>query len=283
MGGFGGSAGVSHIEWRGVPGPMLLISKVPETTIEPGLPSEGRGSMTARVDVIGCNIGSAIMPRLLFLLILLLILAVAQPSPCQAAWTKDITCPAGTVYRDLRPDAGREEFCERLLPGSLRVKDGPYRSWFSEGHPGGRGNYENGRQMGPWTECNRFDHCKHADYELLYPSESKRPGVRPEVPVRYENGKYVFDFSSCWSTWVTKSGDEDLNLNIGGSGNRCEVSYIPQHVMEHGGEGDYFCSIPFSVGKRTLDSLDLMRELPKLGLPQFCRTISHTGEAVMIV
>jgi len=201
------------------------------------------------------------MPSLLSPPVLLLILAVAQPSPCQAAWIKDITCPAGTVYRDQRPYAGREEFCERHLPGSLRVKDGPYRHWFSEGHPGGRGNYKNGRQVGPWTECDRFDRCKRTDYEFLYPSESERPGVRPEIPVWYEHGKYVFDFSSCWSTWVTKSGNEDLNLNIGGSGNRCHVSYIPQHVMERGGEGDYFCSIPFSVGKRTLDSLDLMREL----------------------
>ena len=239
--------------------------------------------MTACVDVIGRNISSAIMPRLLSRLILLLTLAVAQPSPCQAVWAKDIVCPAGTVYRDSRPYAGREEFCERLLPGSLRVKDGPYRSWFSEGHPGGRGDYKNGRQVGPWTECDRFDRCKHADYELLYPSESERPGVRAEVPVRYENRKYVFDFSSCWSTWVTKSDDEDLNLNIRGSGNRCEVSYIPHHVMEHGGEGGYVCSMPFSLGKRTLDSLDLMREIPKLGLPQVCRTISHTGEALMIV
>jgi hypothetical protein len=130
--------------------------------------------------------------------------------------------------------------------------------------------------VGPWTECNSFERCKHIDYELIYPSEKGRPGLRPEIPVRYEKGKYAFDFSSRWSTWVTKSGDEDLNLNSGGSGNRCDVSYTPQHVMEYGGERDYVCSVPFYLGERVLDSLDLMRELPKLGLPQFCRSISHT-------
>jgi hypothetical protein len=224
------------------------------------------------------------MSRLLYSLTLLLaILVLAQARPCDAEWTKDITCPASTIYRDLRPYAGREEFCERLLPGSLRVKDGPFRSWFSEGHPGDRGSYKNGRQVGLWIECDRFDRCKHAEYELSYPSEKERPGFRPEVPVSYQHGKYVFDFASCWSTWVNRSGDEDLNLNINGSGNRCDVAYIPQHVMDHGGEGDYFCSIPFSVGERDLDSLDLMRELPKLGLPQFCYPISRTGATLILV
>jgi hypothetical protein len=73
----------------------------------------------------GRNIVFATMPSLQSPLILPPILAIAEPSPRQAVWTKDITCPAGTVYRDQRPYAGREEFCERLLPGSLRVKDGP--------------------------------------------------------------------------------------------------------------------------------------------------------------
>src|SRR5882762_4737708 len=81
---------------------------------------------------------------------------LSNPDTCRAQWTKDINCPAGTVYRDLRPDAGRQEFCERLLPGSLKVKDGPFRFWFSEGYPGDEGAYKNGRQVGPWKECSRF-------------------------------------------------------------------------------------------------------------------------------
>jgi hypothetical protein len=81
---------------------------------------------------------------------------------------------------------------------------------------------------------------------------------------------------------VTYGENEELNLNINSSPHRCNISYIPQHVLEHGGEGDYFCRIPFSVGKRAIDSLDLMNELPKLGLPQFCRPISRKGEVFML-
>ena len=49
------------------------------------------------------------------------LVTVLFPSPCLAQWTKTIDCPNGTVYRDVRRDAGREESCERLLPGSLKV------------------------------------------------------------------------------------------------------------------------------------------------------------------
>ncbi len=218
------------------------------------------------------------------LALLIGILVLSNTRVCYAEWVKDFNCPSGTVYRDLRQDAGRKEFCESLLPGSLRVNDGPFRSWYSEGHPGFQGHYRNGRQVGEWTECDRFDRCKHAVYQLSYPYEKRRPGFRPEIPVSYQHGKYVFDFASCWSTWVTQTGNEDLNLNIGlGSPYRCEIAYIPQHVLEHGGEGDYICRIPFSVGKRELDSLDLRHELVKLGLAQFCQTISRTGEALMLM
>jgi hypothetical protein len=120
-------------------------------------------------------------------------------------------------------------------------------------------------------------------YELTFPYEKGRAGFRREVPVSFQHGKYVFDFASCWSTWVVQTGGEDLNLNIGSTPYRCNIAYEPQHVVEHGGEGDYFCRVPFSVGKRELDSLDLLHELAKLGLPQFCRPISPTGEAFMLV
>jgi hypothetical protein len=212
------------------------------------------------------------------------LLLFLQPFPCCAQWSgQDISCPKGTVYRDLRPDAGRQEFCERLLPGSLRVKDGPFRFWFSADHPGDQGDYRDGRQVGIWTECDRFGKCRQTEYHLIDASEKQRSGFRPVIPVSYENGKYIFDFRSCWSTWITKSGTEDLNLNIGGDGNRCDISYIPQHVIDHGGTGDYFCSVPFSVGQRRLDSIDLMHELTKLGLPQFCRTIGGKPQALMLV
>ena len=128
---------------------------------------------------------------------------VSFPSPCLAQWTKTIDCPDGTIYRDVRRDAGREEFCERLLPGSLKVQDGPSRWWFSEGHFGEEGNYSKGRKVGKWKECDRFDRCQDRAYEVISPEEQSR-GVKPEVPVTFRNGKYVFDFGSCWSTWVTR-------------------------------------------------------------------------------
>ena len=201
--------------------------------------------------------------------------------PCYAQWTKDITCPKGTVYRDLRPYAGRQEFCERMLPGSLSVKDGPYRFWFSEGHPGTQGNYVNGRQVGRWHECDRFGRCGYKDYPLTYPFENERPGFKPEIPVWYEDGHYVFDFASCWSTWVTQTGKEDIDLNIGGTP-RCFIAYLPQG-SEDGTDGGYLCYVPFSVGKRALRSLDLMHELPKLGLPQFCHVRKPNGEPFMLL
>jgi hypothetical protein len=164
------------------------------------------------------------------------------------------------------------------------VKDGPYRSRFSEGHPGAEGNYKEGRQVGIWKECDRFDRCKQTVYEPVFPEEKQRPGFKPQIPVSFVNGKYVFDFASCRSTWITQTNTQDpINLNIiGGFPYRCEISYIPESVLEHGGEGDYFCRIPFAVGIRELNSLDLRRELPQLGLPQFCRPISRTGEQILI-
>jgi hypothetical protein len=88
---------------------------------------------------------------------------------------------------------------------------------------------------------------------------------------------------SSWSTWVTQTGGpEDIHLNVQGSPYRCDITYIPQHVIKHGGEGDYYCRVPFSVGKREVASLDLLRELSKLGLPQFCRAIDRNGEGFML-
>jgi hypothetical protein len=186
---------------------------------------------------------------------------LSDPNTCHGLWTKDINCPAGTVYRDLRRDAGREEFCERLLAGSPKTKDGPFRFWFSEGHPGDEGTYTDGRQVGPWKECSRFGKCKHVVYELTFPYEEDRAGFGREVPVSFQHGKYAFDFTSCWSTWVTQTGGEDLGLNITSSPYRCNIAYLPQHVTEHGGDGGHFSSTPFSVGKRELESLGSLTSL----------------------
>jgi hypothetical protein len=202
-----------------------------------------------------------------------LVVVFLFPSPCLAQWTKTIDCPEGTMYRDVRRDAGREEFCERLLPGSLKVRDGPSRWWYSEGHFGEEGNYSKGRKVGKWKECDRFDRCQDRVYDLISPGEKSR-GVKPEVPVAFGNGKYVFDFGSCWSTWVTRqTPDSIVELNIGGGLIRCQVRYIPSSEKDRaaGNQGHYLCEVPYSVGVRSFDSGDLRSELPKAGLPQFCR------------
>jgi len=198
--------------------------------------------------------------------------ALLAACPCHGQWEKTIDCPDGRVYRDLRQYAGRDEFCVLNLPGSLWVQDGPSRSWFSEGHPGEEGSYRMGRKVGHWRECDRFDRCREHEHELLFPDEQAR-GVRPEIPVRSAGGKYVFDFGSCWSTWVThQTADSFLELNIGHGVIRCQVTYIPSTEKDRpAGNRSYFCEIPYTVGVREFGSLDLRTELPKAGLPQFCR------------
>jgi hypothetical protein len=178
------------------------------------------------------------------------------------------------VYRDVRVDAGRQEFCELHLDGSLRVNDGPSRWWYSEGHFGEEGAYRLGRKIGSWKECDRFGRCRTRRYEQLYPQETARR-IRPELPVQYSRGKYVFDFRSCWSTWITRqTPDSFVELNIGGSGVRCQVTYIPSTRVDRpaGNAGHYLCEIPYEVGVREFNTLDLRTELPEAGLPQFCRS-----------
>jgi hypothetical protein len=153
------------------------------------------------------------------------------------------------------------------------VQDGPSRWWFSEGHFGEEGNYSKGRKVGKWKECNRFDPCQDRAYEVISREEQSR-GVKPEVPVTFGNGKYVFDFGSCWSTWVTRqTPDSFVELNIGGGLIRCQVTYIPSSEKDRaaGNQGHYLCEVPYSVGVRSFDSVDLRSELPKAGVPQFWR------------
>jgi hypothetical protein len=198
--------------------------------------------------------------------------ALSAASPCYGQWKKTIDCPEGRVYQDLRQDAGRDEFCVLNLPGSLWVRDGPSRFWFSEGHFGEEGSYRMGRKVGHWRECDRFDRCQNKDYELHGPTEEAR-GIRPEIPVRFADGKYIFDFNTCWSTSVThQTTDSFLELYIANGLIRCQVTYIPSTEKDRpAGNGGYFCDIPYAVGVREFDSLDLRNELPKTGLPQFCR------------
>ena len=224
------------------------------------------------------------LPRFSHMVARLVALMWILTAACFGEWTQTVRCAPDHVYQDLRRDAGREEFCELQLPGSLVVKDGQYRSWFSEGHPGSVGNYSRGREVGSWKECDRFDHCDTRDYEEVFPEEKKRAAFRPLVPVTYQDGKFGFDFASCRSTWVTHTlGADPIQLNIGGDSRyNCVISIFPRSVMEHGGEGAYNCWIPYSVGVRKFDTVDLMNEFPKAGLPQFCRPQQTHPEPLMI-
>ena len=186
-----------------------------------------------------------------------------------------VHCSSDRVYRDTRVDGGGGQvYCEHVLPGSLNVKDGPFRFWYSRDFEGSTGTFQEGREIGKWKECDRFGRCEQKDYPAIYPDERQRPEFKPEIPVRYVEGKYVFDFSSCRSTWVTHNdalGKPDVELNIGAQANGCFIAYIPEASMKRDA-GSYTCTIPFQTGKRALESLDLMKELPKAGLPQYCAT-----------
>ena len=207
-------------------------------------------------------------------LAVLLLFASGSWGRATQQWTTTISCPAGTEYRDVRYDAGREEYCERRLPGSLRVKDGPSRSWYSFEHPAEHGSYRNGRKVGRWRECNRFDRCRDRVYEALSPAEKSRGG-KPELPVTFANGRYTFDFRSCWSTWIThETAGAPVALNIGAGPGRCNIVYIPSdaHGTPSGASTYTICDVPRDLGVRAFDSADLRTALPAANLPQFCWT-----------
>ncbi len=210
--------------------------------------------------------------------VLAFVLVLGIGHACFAQWEDTIKCPPNRVHRDERMDAGRQEYCEQILPGSLRVKDGPFRFWFSRDFEGGFGNYSEGREVGKWKECNRFHTCEEKDYPAIYPHEKLRPGFRSEIPVSYVDGKYIFDFASCRSTWITHTDGEKvvLELNIGGYPSECQISYLPKGLAAYSSDGttfsdgSYTCKIPFSVGKKTFGSLDVRTEFAKANLPQYC-------------
>jgi len=209
------------------------------------------------------------------------VLVCASTSVCFAQGTNPIDCPGDRAYRDNRPDGGGGQvFCEHVLPGSLTVKDGPFRFWFNRDFEGSAGNYNDGREVGKWKECDRFGRCEQKEYPAIYPEEKQRPGFKPEVPVAYVDAKYVFDFASCRSTWVTHTDGQkpDLDLNIGARSDGCFIAHIPADAIGHEGNTDYTCTIPFQVGRRAFGSLDLLTEFPKAGLPQYCaKQVFKTG------
>jgi hypothetical protein len=204
-----------------------------------------------------------------------------------AQWTKTIDCPPGRVYIDIRKDAGRSEYCNHILPGSLEVKDGPSRFWFNSNLEGEVGKYNEGRKIGKWKECSRFGNCEQKNYPELDPDELQRPSIKPSIPIQYTQGKYVFDFASCRRTQITytEGGEPALELNINPGPDGCLYAYATEDEIEHGMETrdlGHLCIVPFRVGTRAFDSLDLMSELSKVGLPQYCKhDILVTGPAVV--
>ena len=160
---------------------------------------------------------------------------ICAGSLCLAQGTKLVECPNDRVYRDNRGDAGGgnagggQVYCEHVLPGSLMVKEGPFRFWFNRDFEGAAGNYHEGREVGKWKECDRFGRCKATEHPLLYPIEEQRVETRAEVPVSFEKGKYTFDFKSCWSTRIThlSDGKPDFDLGFATWPDGCDVEYLP--------------------------------------------------------
>jgi hypothetical protein len=125
---------------------------------------------------------------------------------CNAQRSKTIGCGPDRIYRDERSDLyGQmgQEFCEHVLPGSLRVKDGAFRFWLSRNLLGSEGTFSEGREIGTWKECDRSHRCEEKTYPVIYPEESQRSAFKPELPISYVDGKYIFDFASCRITWIT--------------------------------------------------------------------------------
>jgi len=188
--------------------------------------------------------------------------AWAQPA-------KTITCAPGQTYENTRDAAGvGVERCVRELPGSLSVNDGPYKFW-NVTEADEEGAYKDGRKIGTWKECNRFGRCKTAAYQL-FSAEERRRGEKRQIPITFSGGKYVYDFHSCWATWVTfETATTYWDLNIGHTFKHCEITFIPRNPASTASRG-YFCRVPDVVGVRAFDGVDLMRELPAARLPQFC-------------
>jgi hypothetical protein len=200
--------------------------------------------------------------------------------PKAAPWAPTVQCPSGREYRDLRKDAGRDESCALTLPGALVTRDGPARSWYSRDHLNEEGRYQNGRKVGRWRECDRFDRCTDHDYAVVE-SYERNHEVKPELPVSYFGRKYTIDFASCWSTSISRKADgATLDMAINGGMVRCEVSYATS--IEGGksadGQGGVDCEIPYALGTRRFDSLDLKREFAKAGLPPFCGQTTPTDD-----
>ncbi|NKB49992.1 MAG: hypothetical protein GKS02_11610 [Alphaproteobacteria bacterium] len=73
-----------------------------------------------------------------------------------------LTCPENTNLKLRESYAGLFEWCE----DTEGTQQGPARAWFSTGiyllH---RGQYADGRKVGDWTECDRFERCAFNSYE----------------------------------------------------------------------------------------------------------------------
>lgn len=193
---------------------------------------------------------------------------------CLAQSPKTIDCPADRVYRNTR-DLDGKEFCEHVLGGGLTVRDGPFRFWYNRDLVGAEGSYSEGRQVGPWKECNSSGQCKQNVYETAYPGERQRKDFRPEIPLSFSQGKYVFDFASCRDTAITQTaGNSVVDLIITGERPyRCWITYTVRRPSQRSTD---LCAVPYSVGVRQFGTLDLKAELPTAGLPQFCQPEDST-------
>ena len=124
-----------------------------------------------------------------------------------------------------------------VLAGSLVVKDGHFGSSsiaISKGHTEDitrAKRFANGRSATGSADAGR--RIVQRSTRRRSRGRASNPKFRSPTP----NGKYVFDFASCRSMWVTHTdaGKPDLELNIiGEQPKSCVIAYILEDAMEPG-------------------------------------------------
>ena len=174
----------------------------------------------------------------------------------QCKTVPSIQCPDGAIEVDQR-DYGGEDYCELVLPGSIRVNHGPYRFWFNPDFLGVKGLYRFGQPVGLWRDCDRFNRCKITKYA----PESQG---KPALAVGFRDGKYYIDFSNCLDTDLSleeKGCKRSVSVHKNASGDP-PTCLIHTHCEETN-SGDAECGVPYSVGIKALNSLDIGKEIPE--------------------
>ena len=143
-----------------------------------------------------------------------------------------------------RPGLPRQSNRRRWWTGLLRTrsaelvtKDGPFRFWFNRDFQGSNGSYNEGRELANGRRATGSADARRRIIQRSTRRRSRDRASNPKFRSPTPNGKYVFEFASCRSTWImhTDAVKPDLKLNIIGEQPKgCLIAYIPEHAMEPG-------------------------------------------------